>query len=154
VPDTTNVNLAPGLFATVGAIGTLSSFHLAIFPDSTAVTAGKGKLRFVHASPGTPNVDVGIKDAHGNFTRLFANVAFGNSGGTLETSPLTATVAARVANTTTEPLAIPNISIAAGQIISAIAIGQLANTVNPLSVLFCVDNAPTSSLLTTCTVAR
>ena len=165
VPDTNGVTLTAGLTATIGAIGTLAgapAFRLGVFADVATVGAGKGKLRFVHASPGTPAVDVGVKDAHGNFTKLFSNVSFGNVGtsslldgnGYLETSPLTATVAARVANTTTEPLAIPNVSIAAGQIKTAIAIGLLGSTHTPLSILLCTDNAASTSLLATCLVAR
>ena len=155
VPDTNGVTLTAGLTATVGAIGTLSTFRLGVFADAATTTAGKGKLRFIHGSPGTPNVDVGIKDAHGNFTKLFPNVTFGTDGaGYLETAPLTATVAARVANTTTEPLAIPNVSLAAGEIKTAVAIGILGSTHTPLSVLLCTDSAVSSSLLATCIVAR
>lgn len=165
VPDTTGVSLAPGLTATVGAIGTLAgapAFRLAVFADAATVSAGKAKLRFVHASPGTPAVDVGIKDAHGTFTKLFANVSFGNVGGNnlldnqgyLETAPLTATVAARVANTTTEPLAIPNVALGANQLATAFAIGILGSTHTPLSVLLCADNTASTSLLATCTVAH
>lgn len=154
VPDTNGITLTAGLTATVGAIGKLSNFRLGVFADAANVSTGKGKLRFVHASPGTPNVDVGVKDAHGNFTKLFANVAFGNVGNFIETAPLTATVAARVANTTTEPLAIPGVSIAAGDIKTAFAIGILNSTHTPLSVLLCTDNAASSSLLASCIVAR
>lgn len=106
----------------------------------------KSKLRFIH-------VDVGIKDAHGNFTALFANVAFGDAAGYLETAPLTSTVAARAASTTTEPLAIPGVQLAAGDITTAIAIGVLGSTHTPLSVLLCT-NAASTSLLASCTVAR
>lgn len=162
VPDTNGVMLTAGLTATVGAIGNLASFRLAVFGDAATVAGGKGKLRFVHASPGTPAVDVGVKDAHGTFTKLFANVSFGNigaggpldAGGYLETAPLTATVAARVANTTTEPLAIPGVAINAGDIKTAFAVGVLGSTHAPLSVLLCADNAAPASLLTSCIVAR
>ena len=154
VPDTTGVALTAGLTATVGAIGTLSQFRLAVYADATTVGTDKAKLRFVHASPGTPNVDVGVKDAHGNFTKLFSNVAFGNAQGYLETAPLTATVAARVANTTTEPLAIPGVSLANGDIKPAFAVGVLGSTHTPLSVLLCADNGASSSLLASCVVAR
>jgi hypothetical protein len=155
VPDTTNVAVTSGLTATVAAIGRLGgapAFRLGVFADAATVSAGKGKLRFVHASPGTPNVDVGIKDAHGNFTRLFANVAFSNAG-ELETAPLTATVAARAAGSTSDAIVIPNVAIAAGDIKSAIAIGILGNHVTPLRVLLCTDNAPAAGLLATCAVA-
>ncbi len=154
VPDTNGIAVTPDLTATVGAIGKLAELQLSVFPDAVATTAGKAKLRFIHSSPGTPNVDIGIKDAHGTFSKLFANVKFGTTLGYLDTAPLTATVAARVANTTTEPLAIPNVSLAAGQIATAFAIGLLGSTKTPLSVLLCTDNATATSLLASCTVAH
>lgn len=154
VPDTNGIAVTPGLTATVGAMGKLADLQLSVFPDAVATGAGKAKLRFIHSSPGTPNVDIGIKDAHGTFSKLFANVKFGTTLGYLDTVPLTATVAARVANTTTEPLAIPNVSLAAGQIATAFAIGLLGSTKTPLSVLFCTDNATATSLLASCTVAH
>jgi hypothetical protein len=154
VPDTTGITLPAGLTGTVGAIGTLagSSFRLGIFPDATAVASGKARLRFVHASPGTPNVDIGIKDAHGNFSALFLNVAFGNAA-SLETAPLTATVAARATGTTADALVVPGVSLADGDIKSAIAIGILGSTHTPLRVLLCSDNAAPSSLLASCVTA-
>jgi len=62
--------------------------------DDHWVTSGKIKLRFVHASAGTPSVDVGI-GAGSSFAALFSNVAFGSLGmgagidaqGYLEISP-------------------------------------------------------------------
>jgi hypothetical protein len=154
VPDTNGVTVTPGLTATIGAIGNLAQLRLGVFADEAQTAAGKSKLRFIHGSPGTPNVDVGIKDAHGNFTALFSNVAFGNAAAYLETAPLTATVAARVAGTQTEALAIPGVALASGEIKTAIAIGVLGSTHTPLSVLLCTDNAVSSSLLASCIVAR
>lgn len=137
------------------------AFRLAVLVDSLTVPTGKVKLRFVHASPGTPAVDVGLL-ANQAFTRLFANVAFAGIGtqagldalGYLETNPLTATVSARLAGANTDALVIPGVTLPAGAIATAFAIGgKTGATTNPLRVLLCTDSARTGTLLSQCTVA-
>lgn len=65
VPDTTGVALEGGRTLTVAATGLAApaagqpAFALVPFADETQVAAGNAKVRFVHASPGTPPVDVG-----------------------------------------------------------------------------------------------
>jgi hypothetical protein len=164
------VALARGLTATVAAIGALDrsgaaiadpGFRLAVYADSLTAAAGKAKLRFVHASPGTPNVDVGLLANH-VFTRLFGNVEFGKVAahggidalGYLEANPLTATISARLSGGTTDALVIPGVSLPAGAIATAFAIGgKTGATTNPLRVLLCTDSARTAGLLAQCMVA-
>jgi hypothetical protein len=171
VPDTNGVALAPGLTATVAAIGDLArsgsaiadpGFRLAVYVDAVSVAANKVKLRFVHASPGTPNVDVGLNSAH-NFVRLFGNVEFGKIAvhggidpiGYLEADPFTAPISARVTGSLTDALVIPSVTLPAGTIATAFAIGnKTGSTTNPLHVLLCVDSAPTTSLLAQCAIAQ
>jgi hypothetical protein len=81
LPDTTLPALADGARATVAAVGLLSgsgatSFRLQPYIDESPALASELKVRFVHASPGTPAVDVGIPGAATAFTGLFNNVAF------------------------------------------------------------------------------
>jgi hypothetical protein len=173
VPDTNGLSVTKGLVATVAAIGDLQrsgpsiadpGFRLAVFPDSMDVAGNKGKLRFIHASPGTPNVDVGLGQAHG-FLRLFGNVEFGKVAqhggidmlGYLEADPFAnAVVSARVTGTAVDALVLPGISLPAGAIASAIAIGgKTGQAANPLRVLVCVDNAPSNgTLLAQCSIAQ
>jgi hypothetical protein len=171
VPDTDNVALAKDLIATVAAVGVLDpsgpaagnpAFSLAVFGDSLTVPAGSIKLRFVHASPGTPAVDVGLL-ANQVFTRLFANVAFGKIGtntgldpqGYLQTTPIAAaTISARVANAATDALVVPGVTLPANAIATAFAIGgKTGATTNPLRVLLCTDSVRTGTLLSQCAVA-
>jgi hypothetical protein len=167
VPDTNGVAVTANLTATVAAIGVLDNsgaaandptFRLQVLVDDAAKIASKTKLRFFHASPGTPNVDVGVGQAS-QFTRLFANVAFGNAGASafLETNPLTNAITARLANAATDALSVPGVTLAADTIYSAFAIGgKTGSGANPLSILLCTDTqAPASgSLLTPCVVAH
>jgi hypothetical protein len=168
VPDTKNVAIHNDLTATVAAIGVLDKsgaaannpgLQLAVFVDDTAVTAGKTKLRFIHASPGTPAVDVGLGSG-ASFTKVFANVQFGNVAtsagidgyGFVETSPVTSAVAARLANQSSDALVVPSVTLDVNAIATAFAIGgKTGASTNPLRVLLCGDNAPANGLLATCT---
>lgn len=170
VPDTTGIALAPGLVATVAAIGDLDrsgaaiadpGFRLAVFPDTTTVASGKAKLRFVHASPGTPNVDVGLNSST-SFVRLFGNVEFGkvavhggiDSLGYLEATPLTSQVSARATGFHTDAIIVNGVTLAAGTISTAFAIGnKTGQATNPLRVLLCNDTAVTGTLLSQCAIA-
>jgi hypothetical protein len=169
VPDAKSIAVHDGETATVAAIGVLDAsgpaasnpaLHLAVFADDTAVTSNQLKLRFIHASPGTPAVDVGLGSGTG-FTKVFANVAFGDTAaqyasdnGFVVTQPFTADVSARLANATADALVIPNVSLPASSISTAIAIGgKTGASTNPLSVLLCSDNAPANGLYAACAVA-
>ncbi len=164
VPDTKNLATSAGLTATVAAIGVIDPqgaaaqnppFRLEILPDDTTTIAGKTKLRFFHASPGTPAVDVGLGVAHA-FQRVFANVQFGQTGGTgfVTTEPFSNAITARLANATTDALIVPGVTAASGSIYSAYAIGGKSGaTTNPLRVLLCADSAPANGLLTSCIAA-
>ncbi len=170
VPDTKGIAVTANLFATVAAIGVIDGsgpaladprFRLSVFVDTNDVASTKGKLRFIHASPGTPNVDVGL-GAGASFLRLFGNVEFGNiavhggidSLGYLEADPFSgAAVSARVANTASDALTIHGVALPGGAIATAFAIGgKTGQAINPLRVLLCVDNQNTGSLLAACSV--
>lgn len=170
VPDTKGVAVTANLFATIAALGVLDGsgaaiadprFRLGVFVDATDVAANKGKLRFIHGSPGTPNVDVGL-GAGAGFLRLFGNVEFGkiavhggiDSLGYLEADPFVGqAVSARVANAGSDALTIHNVGLPAGAIATAFAIGnKTGQAANPLRVLICVDNANSPGLLAACSV--
>jgi hypothetical protein len=166
VPDTKNVAVSDGLTATVAAIGDLTpagsdpGFSLAVFADDTTVTSGDGALRFIHASPGTPAVDVGLGSGK-SFTPVFTDVSFGKTaaeGGPIDANgfyvgaPFSAqTVAARAHGSSADALVVPSVSLPAGAIATAIAIGgKTGQSKNPLAVLLCVDNATPTGLLSAC----
>jgi len=167
IPDTRGVAVTADLVATVAAIGDLEpiaqdpALRLAVFVDTAAVAADRTKLRFVHASPGTPTVDVGLGTGAG-FQRLFAGVAFGKvavhaplENGYLDTVPImSTTLTARLAGSSTDALSIAHISFDPGAIATAFAIGgKTAQSANPLRFLVCRDSRPADGLLTACTIA-
>ena len=183
VPDTPNVVVVDDLYATVGALGDLTvppsdggasdagsvdggmnptSFGLKVFVDDKGppVPAGNINLRFIHASPGTAAVDVGLGSA-GAFTPVFVNVPFRNFGvgagidvnGYFSTAPLAAqTISARLSGGTTDAIVVPNVTITAGSLATAFAIGRVADGNKPLKVLMCMDSSPAAGSLTPCNV--
>lgn len=163
LPDVPGLSVTADGSFTVAAIGMLTPgngeqpFELVAYADDALVTAGKAKLRFVHASPDTPNVDVGVGSG-AQFTPVFTNVAFSETGDVggksyLETEPLAnATVSARATGTTTDALVIPGLNLPADAIATAFAIGKLNGDPSPLKVLVCVDNGDPVASLTPCSV--
>jgi hypothetical protein len=173
LPDFTGLPALPADGnATVAAIGLLGDatypFQLKAYIDEAAAPTGKIKLRFVHDSPGTPAVDVGLGTGTG-FVPLFVNVSYPgiaaaggsiDANGYLTADPINASVAnpvlvtARVNGTTTDALTIPlTFPAPAGTVATAFATGLLASTATPLQVLLCLDNAPPTGNLSTCILA-
>lgn len=167
IPDTKGITVDENQTATIAAFGDFDPsgaaasdprLRLALFTDATAVPMGEAKLRFIHGSPGTPAVDVGLGSGSG-FVKVFANVAFGevarNAGidalGFVQTTATTAPVAARLAGAASDALVIPSVALAPQRIYTAFAIGNKTGAGNkPLQVLLCADNAPANGLLSTC----
>jgi hypothetical protein len=172
IPDTHGVSvddqetvsvLALGDFDTSGAAAHDPALHLALFTDATSAPLGQAALRFIHASPGTPAVDVGLGSG-ASFTKVFADVSFGQVAtnapvdalGFVSTSaPVTSAVSARLAGASTDALVVPAVTLTDSGVFSAFAIGgKTGASDNPLQVLLCQDNAPANGLLTACTVAN
>jgi hypothetical protein len=154
--------LPAGGSVTIAAEGELSpgdagaAFALKAYVDDTTVTSGKAKLRFVHASSGTPSVDVGLGGG-ALFTPVFSDIAYGNvaamANGYVETNPLmNAEISARAHGTTSDVLSIKGANLAAGTIATAFAIGKIGNTTSPLQVLLCDDNAAPVDNLAACSI--
>lgn len=162
LPDVTDLPaLGDGTYATAAAIGLLTgtgdqAFRVTPYVDTPAVDAGKVALRFVHAAPTTPEVDVGLGTGDA-FTPVFTGVAFGafasgtglDANGFVVTDPIAdGTVSARLAEGGAEALVLDGITAPAGTIATAFAIGNAAE--KPLQVLLCLDNAAPQGALATC----
>jgi hypothetical protein len=166
LPDYPLPSLSDGTHATVAAVGVVgatdaTAFTLKPFVDESTVPSDKAALRFVHASPGTPAVDVGILSGS-TFTPLFQGVAFPgfaagggvDPNGYLVTAPVSsATVSARPSGTDTDALVLEGVSVPAGAIASVFAIGVLGSGTTPLAALVCVDTAAPVGALSACSVA-
>jgi hypothetical protein len=153
LPDVEGVAVAEGGAYTAAAVGMLTpagddeAFSIEVLADvSEAANAAQGYLRFIHASPDTPAVDVGTGSGE-SFSAVWTDVEFPNvgqvgGGDYLETDPLDGVeVSARASGTTSDALVIPSVDLPAGAVATAFAIGNLDSDPKPLKVLICVDSA-------------
>jgi hypothetical protein len=105
---------------TVMAIGKLAEIKPLILVDNlSAPAASKVHVRFVHASPDAPAVDITTADG----AKVFSNVAFGES---VDFTPLPAAtydLQARVAGTDTVALNLPGTTLPEGAILTVVAEG-------------------------------
>ena len=105
---------------TVMAIGTAAEIKPLVLVDNlSAPAAGKVHVRFVHASPDAPAVDITTADG----AKVFSNVAFGKS---VDFTPLPAgtyDLQARVAGTDTVALNLPGVTLPEGAILTVVAQG-------------------------------
>ncbi len=105
---------------TVMAIGKLAEIKPLILVDNlTAPAPGKAHVRFVHASPDAPAVDITTKDG----TKVFPNVAFGKSVDFTPIAAGTYDLQARVAGTDNVALDLPGVTLPDGAILTVVAEG-------------------------------
>jgi hypothetical protein len=163
VPDTSGVRVEGGETYTVAATGLAgagsgdTAFALVPFLDETEAAAGKVKVRFIHASPGTPPVDVGVGSG-ASFTPVFDAVPFGEADedvgprGYFETEPLAgATLSARASGTTEDALVLEGVTLPAGAVVTVFATGLLGGD-PPLAALVCPDDPGAAGALLSCAV--
>jgi Domain of unknown function (DUF4397) len=165
VPDTLGVNVPLGIHATVAAVGDLSpagsdpAFQLKVFPDDAIPSATAGELRFIHASPGAPAVDIGLRSTTLE-THIFSDVSFGQVGqdpladanGYLPASPFADdSISAVITATKVLALRVSGVSLSAGSLVTTFAVGgKTGDTMNPLQILVCDDSAAPKGLFTVC----
>jgi hypothetical protein len=131
-----DVTLEAGKDYTVVAVGELATIEpLVLLDDNSAPEAGKAKVRFVHASPDAPPVDVAVK----NGPVIFANVAFKGVAGYSPVSAGTYDLEVRPAGTNQVALALPGVKFDADKIYTVFAMGRLVGTEDKLTAVAVVD---------------
>jgi hypothetical protein len=130
------LDLDPAASYTVAATGLLTMNDLAPLPllDDRQPADGMASVRFVHASPDAPAVDVAVSGG----PVLFSNVAFREAGEYLMVAPGTYDLEVRVAGTSTVALSVPGVSLSASTNYTIFAIGQLADS--SLAALPAIDS--------------
>ncbi len=107
---------------TVMATGELANIQPLVLEDNLAKpAAGFAHVRFVHASPDAPAVDITTTDG----TKVFSNVAFGKASDWTPLAMGTYDLQARVAGTDTVALEVPGVKLADGAILTVAATGML-----------------------------
>jgi hypothetical protein len=130
---------------TIVAVGTLENIEPLVLVDNNSMPeAGKAHVRFVHASPDAPAVDIAVKDG----PVLFGNVAFKEVGDYLPVDAGTYDLEVRLAGTDTVALEVPGLALEAGTVYTVFAMG-LAGGEPALEAVPSVDMMMTSTLPTT-----
>lgn len=118
------LSLTAGTYYTVAATGLLSSIGAAVLVDDPETTQNGAKIRFVHAGPDAPNVDITLPDG----TILFADVAFNEAEGFLTTPGGSYDLQVRVAGTDNVVLSFDNVTLEDGTIYSVFATGLVSDS--------------------------
>uniref|UniRef100_A0A7C4PKT5 DUF4397 domain-containing protein n=1 Tax=Anaerolinea thermolimosa TaxID=229919 RepID=A0A7C4PKT5_9CHLR len=108
---------------------------LLLTDDNSAPPAGQAKVRFVHASPNAPAVDVAVTAG----PVLFSNVPFRGVGSYVFVAPGGVDLVVRRAGTDLVLLAVPGVLITAGVAYTIYAVG-LVDGQPPLALLISVDS--------------
>lgn len=115
-----NLELMAGTDYTVVAVGQLSQIEpLVLVDNNSAPAAGKAHVRFVHASPDAPAVDIAVTGG----PALFADIPFKGVGDYLPVDAGTYDLEARVAGTETVALSVPGVQLDAGVVYTIFAMG-------------------------------
>jgi hypothetical protein len=121
---------------TVVAVNFLDQIEpLVLVDDNTPIAPVKSKVRFVHASPDAPAVDIRV--ANGG-PYLFTNVSFKGVGEYVTVPAGTYSLEVTVAGTDTVALSLPNVMFDGGTTYTVFAVGSLAE--GTLGVAVGVDN--------------
>lgn len=125
--------------AAIGLLGGSPALAPLLLADDNTVNASSARVRFVHASPNAPAVDI---FALGAATALFSNVSFGNSGGYIDVPGGTYNLQVRVAGGGPTVLDLPGVSFANGTVSTAWAVGLVGDATTPLSANLTTDVVP------------
>jgi trimeric autotransporter adhesin len=120
---------------TVAATGLLAQIQPLVIAERLELPAsGQAHVRFVHASPDAPAVDVAVASG----PVLFENVAFREAKDYLPVAAGSYNLEVRLAGTSTVALEVPNVALEAGRIYTIFATG-LAGGTPALGALLLVD---------------
>ena len=124
---------------TVYAVNTLASIEAIVSEDSRTPNSSKAKVRFVHASPDAPAVDIKLNNGSG--PAVFSNASFKDITSYIEVDAGSYTFVATLSGSTTEVIVFDPIAVQNGQVYTVIAHGSLDNTDNvPFAVRVFIDN--------------
>ncbi len=116
-----DLDLTGGTDYTVVAVGTLENIEPLVLQDNNAApAAGKAHVRFVHASPDAPAVDVAVADGG---PVLFSNVAFKGTGDYTPVDAGSYDLEVRLAGSDTVALSVPGVALDAGTVYTVFAMG-------------------------------
>jgi hypothetical protein len=110
-------------YYTVAAVGPLASIEPAVVVDDVVTSASNAKIRFIHASPDAPNVDITLTDG----TVLFGNIAFKESAPFISVPAGDYDLQVRVAGTEIVALSFGDVTLMARTNYTVVAVGLLSD---------------------------
>jgi hypothetical protein len=117
-----DVTLSAATDYTVAAVGLLENIEpLVLVDDNTAPAAGEARLRFVHASPDAPAVDIFAE----GIGVVVPNAAFRDASDYLNVPASTYNIQVRAAGTETVALDLPGVTLEEATVYTAFAVGLL-----------------------------
>jgi len=134
-----NVTVEAGKDYTVAATNVLASITpLVLVDNNSAPAAGNAHVRFVHASPNAPAVDIAVA---GGGPVVIGNTAFGEASAYTPVPAGTYPLEVRLAGTPTVVLSLGNITLEDGVVYTAFAVGLVGGTgAQALSAVLTEDN--------------
>lgn len=145
VISVSGLGLMSGVDYTIAAINTLANIQPLVLIDDNTLDPNAARIRFVHASPNAPAVDITLSDG----TILFAGTEFGNAAGEgyLSVPGGVYDLQVRLAGTDTVVLDLPGIGVDNNTVYSVFALGLVGSTDTPLTAGIFVDAIPTPGSL-------
>ncbi|GJQ63346.1 MAG: hypothetical protein SCALA702_23990 [Melioribacteraceae bacterium] len=134
-----NLTLDANKDYTVFAVNSVDMIEAVVAEDNRSVNSNKAKVRFVHASPDAPAVD--IKAGNGSGPALFSNAAFKDVASYIDVDAGNYALAVTPAGSTTEVVVLDNVALQNGMVYTVIAKGTLDESDDfPFQVIAVVDN--------------
>jgi hypothetical protein len=135
---------------TIVAVGELAAIEPLVLVDNNALPAeGKAHVRFVHASPDAPAVDIAVTGG----PILFGGIPFKGVGDYLPVDAGTYNLEARVSGTETVALSLPGITLEEGTVYTVYAMGLVGGE-PALTAAISVDAAREPGMLLPATGAH
>jgi hypothetical protein len=135
-----NANIDENLNYSVVATGFLNDIQATIFLDDRVSNPNAAKIRFIHASPDAPTVDIFTV---GGSSPLFDAVSFRQSGGYIEVPAGSYDLDVRLDAGGASVLTVPGVQVQNGFVYTIFAMGSVANPSLPgLQAVVTVDQIP------------
>jgi hypothetical protein len=124
---------------TVYAVDQLASITAVVSEDMRSANANKAKIRFLHASPDAPAVDIKLNSGSG--TAVFSNASFKDITNYIEVDAGSYTFVVTPTGSTNEVVVFDPISVSNGMVYTVIAHGTLDNMDSyPFATRVFIDN--------------
>jgi len=133
-----DLNLDDQADYTVFAVDALGSIGAVVAMDDRSPSSSMAKIRFLHAAPDAPAVDIRVNS--GNGPVVFSNVSFKDIESYVQVAPGSYTFVVTPAGSTTELFVFDPISVSSGGVFTVVAHGTLAADSYDFAVRVFIDN--------------